>query len=129
MGRRRKEKAERSAKVAELLEDVRGYIDKASPPIVHEFAHLHGITGKELRALADSELNEGRPELDRMLTWLREAKEISIEKGALDGTFKTTAAVFSLKALGWTVSGGDEDDGGGDAPGIVLLGDPDLSEG
>ena len=112
---------EGTGRVSALLEDLDDYIRDADPPILTEYAHQHGLTGEELKALADTELEAGRPALSRSLKRLLEAKAIKLERGALSGAYKTTAAVFSLKQLGWT--GEESDSGDGEGQGVILLGE------
>ena len=42
-------------KASDLVKDVDSYIKKANPPILAEFAHLHGITRQYLYELAKKE--------------------------------------------------------------------------
>lgn len=84
-----------------LIDDADAYIASADPPILAEYAHLHGITRCYLYQLAESEKNAGRPELSNTIKKISEAKEFVLEKNALNGKYNSTMAVFSLKQLGW----------------------------
>ena len=82
--------------IDDLINDVDAYIKKAEPPIVAEYAHLHGITRQRLYQLA-----EEHKELFDTIKRISEAKEIKLEKNALNGKYQHTMAIFSLKQLGW----------------------------
>lgn len=82
--------------IEDLINDVDDYIEKAEPPIVAEYAHLHGITRCYLYQLA-----ENNPDLSNTIKRISEAKEIKLEKNALNGKYQHTMAIFSLKQLGW----------------------------
>lgn len=84
-----------------LIDDADAYIASADPPILAEYAHLHGITRCYLYQLAEAEKNAGRPELSNTIKKISEAKEFILEKNALNGKYNSTMAVFSLKQLGW----------------------------
>ena len=84
-----------------LIDDADAYIASADPPILAEYAHLHGITRCYLYQLAEAEKNAGRPELSNTIKKISEAKEYILEKNALNGKYNATMSVFSLKQLGW----------------------------
>lgn len=84
-----------------LLDDLDDYIAKAEPPILAEYAHLHGITRQYLYELAEREKSIGNPQLSDAIKKLSEAKEIKLERNGLNGTYNSTLSVFSLKQLGW----------------------------
>lgn len=79
-----------------LIDDVEKYIEEAEPPIVAEYAHLHGITRCYLYQLA-----EKNPDISNTIKRISEAKEVKLEKNALNGKYQHTMAIFSLKQLGW----------------------------
>lgn len=82
--------------IDDLINDVDEYIETAEPPIVAEYAHMHGITRHYLYMLADK-----HPELLNTLKKITEAKEIKLEKNGMNGKYNSTMAIFSLKQLGW----------------------------
>lgn len=84
-----------------LIDDADDYIASAEPPILAEYAHLHGITRCYLYQLAEAEKNAGRPELSNTIKKISEAKEVKLERNGLNGTYNSTMSVFSLKQLGW----------------------------
>ena len=84
-----------------LIDDADEYIATADPPILAEYAHLHGITRQYLYELADRERSEGRPALSDTIKRLSEAKEAILERKGLKGEYNSTMSVFSLKQLGW----------------------------
>lgn len=84
-----------------LIDDADAYIASAEPPILAEYAHLHGITRCYLYQLAEAEKNAGRPELSNTIKKISEAKEVKLERNGLNGTYNSTMSVFSLKQLGW----------------------------
>lgn len=88
-------------KVKDLIADVEPYIAVADPPILAEFAHLHGITRQYLYELAEKEKKTGKRNLSDAIKKISEAKEIKLEQKALSGDYNSTMAVFSLKQLGW----------------------------
>lgn len=79
-----------------LINDADAYIESANPPILAEYAHLHGITRQYLYELAN-----GNKDLSDTIKKISEAKEIKLEKNALNGIYQHTMAIFSLKQLGW----------------------------
>jgi len=87
--------------IKKLIGDVDGYIKKANPPILAEFAHKHGITRQYLYELAETEAHKGHRELSDAIKRISEAKEITLEKKALNGEYAQNIAIFSLKQLGW----------------------------
>lgn len=91
----------RKVNVKDLIADLDDYIATADPPIVAEYAHIHGITRQRLYQLADEEKNKGRPALFDALKKLSEAKEIALERGGLTEKYHPSVAIFSLKQLGW----------------------------
>lgn len=95
MGRQRK------VKIEDLVKDADEYIRTASPPILAEYAHMHGITREHLYHLADIAKRDGDESLYHTIKRISEAKEINLEKGALSGEYPPTMAIFSLKQLGW----------------------------
>ena len=82
--------------IKDLINDADKYIEEADPPILAEYAHLHGITRCYLYQLA-----EGNKELSNAIKKISEAKEVKLEKNALNGKYQPTMAIFSLKQLGW----------------------------
>lgn len=82
--------------IEELINDVEDYIEGAEPPIVAEYAHLHGITRQYLYELANK-----HPELNDTIKRISEAKEVKLEKNGMNGKYNSTMAIFSLKQLGW----------------------------
>lgn len=82
--------------IEDLINDAEKYIKTADPPIIAEYAHLHGITRCYLYQLAES-----NPDLSNTIKMISEAKEIKLEKNALIGRYQHTMAIFSLKQLGW----------------------------
>lgn len=104
----------RKVNVKDLLADLDDYIATADPPIVAEYAHLHGITRQRLYQLANEEKDKGRPALFDAIKKLSEAKEIALERGGLSEHFHPSVAIFSLKQLGWR-DRQDASDGAGGA--------------
>lgn len=86
----------------DLLNDLDGYIASATPPIVAEYAHLHGITRQRLYSLADEKKAAGDSRLFDAIRKLSESKEIALERGGLTGKYAANMAIFSLKQLGWS---------------------------
>lgn len=84
-----------------LIDDADDYIASAEPPILAEYAHLHGITRQYLYELAEREKNAGNPQLSDTIKKISEAKEVKLERNGLNGTYNSTMSVFSLKQLGW----------------------------
>ena len=84
-----------------IVSDADDYIAKADPPIVAEYAHMHGITRQYLYELADREKSNGNSEISDTIKKISEAKEIILERKGLSGDYNATMSVFSLKQLGW----------------------------
>lgn len=82
--------------IDDLIRGADEYIEKAEPPIIAEYAHLHGITRCYLYQLA-----ENNSDLSNTIKKISEAKEVKLEKNALNGKYQPTMAIFSLKQLGW----------------------------
>ncbi|MBQ3691696.1 MAG: hypothetical protein II931_00010 [Clostridia bacterium] len=97
-------------KVKDLINGVDEYIENANPPIVAEYAHLHGITRSYLYQLADREEKKGNNGLSNAIKKISEAKEIRLEQGGLSGEYKPNMAIFSLKQLGWRDEPAEADD-------------------
>jgi hypothetical protein len=85
-----------------LIGDIDSYIERADPPIIAEYAHLHGITRQRLYQLADEKKAAGDDRLFDGIKKLSEAKEIKLEKNGLSGDYAANVAIFSLKQLGWS---------------------------
>lgn len=85
-----------------LIGDIDSYIESADPPIIAEYAHLHGITRQRLYQLADEKKAAGDDRLFDAIKKLSEAKEIKLEKNGLSGDYAANVAIFSLKQLGWS---------------------------
>lgn len=85
-----------------LIADIDSYIERADPPIIAEYAHLHGITRQRLYQLADEKKAVGDMRLFDGIKKLSEAKEIKLEKNGLSGDYAANVAIFSLKQLGWS---------------------------
>ena len=94
--------AKRKVRAKDLVNDADAYIENADPPILAEYAHIHGITRQYLYQLADIEKKKGHPELSDTLKKISEAKEIKLEKKGLSGEYAPNVAIFSLKQLGWS---------------------------
>lgn len=94
--------AKRKVRAKDLINDADEYIRTADPPILAEYAHIHGITRQYLYQLADIEKKNGKPELSDTLKKISEAKEIKLEKKGLSGEYAPNVAIFSLKQLGWS---------------------------
>ena len=84
-----------------LISDADEYIKTANPPILAEYAHMHGITRQYLYQLADIKNQAGDHRLSDTIKKISEAKEIILERKTLTGEYNSTMAVFSLKQLGW----------------------------
>ena len=97
-------------KVKDLINDVDDYIAHSDPPIVAEYAHLHGITRSYLYQLAAAEEKKGNNGLSNAIKKISEAKEIRLEQGGLTGEYKPNMAIFSLKQLGWRDEVTEQDD-------------------
>ena len=85
----------------DLINDADEYIKTANPPILAEYAHMHGITRCYLYQLADRKSQAGDNRLANTIKRISEAKEVILEKKTLTGEYNSTMAVFSLKQLGW----------------------------
>ena len=88
--------------VEELLDDVEGYLLTADPPIIKEFAILHGISRQRLYKIAEECAAVGDMRLKEAMQLIIDSKEVMLEKKGLTGEYTSTMAVFSLKQLGWT---------------------------
>ena len=84
-----------------LINDADEYIETAEPPILAEYAHIHGITRQYLYELAKREEANGNPLLSDTIKKISEGKEVKLEKKALSGDYNSSMAIFSLKQLGW----------------------------
>lgn len=84
-----------------LVSDADDYIANADPPILAEYAHMHGITRQYLYELADREKSNGNSKISDTIKKISEAKEIILERKGLSGDYNATMSVFSLKQLGW----------------------------
>ena len=91
--------------IEDLINDAEEYIATADPPILAEYAHLHGITRQYLYELAskDSKLSD-------TIKMISEAKEVILERKGLSGDYTASMAIFSLKQLGWKDSNDTVDD-------------------
>ena len=94
--------ATKKVTVEELLDDVDGYLLTADPPIVKEFALLHGISRQRLYQIADECAAKGDYRLKEEMQRMIDAKEVMLEKKGLTGEYASTMAIFSLKQLGWS---------------------------
>ena len=92
-------------KIEDLINDADEYIATADPPIVAEYAHLHGITRQYLYELAGKDKN-----LSDTIKKISESKEVVLEKKGLSGEYTASVAIFSLKQLGWKDSNDTVDD-------------------
>jgi len=79
-------------RLQEIAAQLEKYIEETELPIVAEFAYKNNIRRDELYQ---------HPELDNALKKLINKKETALEKGAIDGTYNASMAIFSLKQLGW----------------------------
>ena len=82
--------------IEDLISDAEAYIQSAKPPIIAEYAHLHGITRQRLYQLADKDNR-----IFDVIKRISEAKEVDLEKGGLSGKYNASIVIFSLKQLGW----------------------------
>lgn len=82
--------------INDLINDADEYIEKANPPILAEYAHMHNITRQYLYELAN-----GNQDLSDTIKKISEAKEVKLERNALLGIYQPSMAIFSLKQLGW----------------------------
>ena len=82
--------------IEDLINDASEYIATADPPILAEYAHIHGITRQYLYELANS-----NKELSDTIKTISEAKEVVLERKGLSGEYTASMAIFSLKQLGW----------------------------
>lgn len=90
VGRPRKYSAKQIKEISQKLEE---YIETAEIPIVAEFAYKNNILRE---ALYDY------PEFSTLLKKLIAKKETVLEKGMLSGDLVPSAAIFSLKQVGWS---------------------------
>lgn len=88
--------------VEELLDDVDGYLLTADPPIVKEFALLHGISRQRLYQIADECEAKGDFRLKEEMQRISDSKEVMLEKKGLTGEYASPMAIFSLKQMGWS---------------------------
>ena len=82
--------------IEDLINDADDYIKTANPPILAEYAHIHGITRQYLYEIAKKD-----ERLSDTIKRISEAKEAMLEKKALNGDYNSSMAIFSLKQLGW----------------------------
>lgn len=82
--------------IEDLINDADNYIESAEPPILAEYAHIHGITRQYLYELASK-----NPDLSDTIKKISEAKEIKLERNGLLGVYSPSVTIFSLKQLGW----------------------------
>ena len=94
----------------DLINDVDEYIQSANPPIVAEYAIMHGITRQYLYELAKKEEGEGDSRLSDTIKKIVDSKAIMLERNGLLGKYQPTMAIFSLKQLGWKDKPDIEDD-------------------
>ena len=105
-----------------LLADLEGYLHDADPPILTEYANLHHLTKQQLLEAATRE-----PALAEALQKLNDAREIRLEKGGLNGSYKTTMVAFCLKEMGWGQKEHARDaEETEDEAGVILL--PEVTE-
>jgi hypothetical protein len=97
-------------KVKDLIDDADEYIKTADPPIVAEYAIMHGITRQYLYELAKREEGEGRTALSDTIKKISDSKAIMLERKALLGEYSSSMAIFSLKQLGWKDKPDDQED-------------------
>jgi ABC-type xylose transport system substrate-binding protein len=90
VGRPRKYSAKQIKEISQKLEE---YIETAEIPIVAEFAYKNNIVREELYKY---------DEFSTLLKKLIAKKETVLEKGMLSGDLVTSAAIFSLKQVGWS---------------------------
>ena len=83
-----------------LISDADEYIKTANPPILAEYAHMHGITRQYLYQLADIKNQAGDHRLSDTIKKISEAKEIILERKTLTGEYNSTMAVFLSQAVG-----------------------------
>lgn len=76
-----------------ILRALEAYIDEEEVPIVAEFCSRNKIKRTTLLSW---------PESADLVEMSKLKKEAALESGALSGQLNTTAAIFSLKQLGWT---------------------------
>lgn len=96
--------------IDDLIADADDYIQSANPPIVAEYAIMHGITRQYLYELAKKEDNEGRHDLSDTIKKITDSKAILLERNALLGKYNPTMAIFSLKQIGWKDKPDDSED-------------------
>ena len=96
--------------IEDLINDVDEYIQSANPPIVAEYAIMHGITRQYLYELAKKKESEGDPALSDTIKKITDSKAIMIERNALLGKYNASMAIFSLKQLGWKDKPDDSED-------------------
>ena len=96
--------------IEDLISDVDEYIQSANPPIVAEYAIMHGITRQYLYELAKKKEDEGDPALSDTIKKIVDSKAIMLERNGLLGKYQPTMAIFSLKQLGWKDKPDIEDD-------------------
>jgi len=80
-------------RVKELLALLRKYIDNTEIPIIAEFAYTNGVLRETLYDY---------PEFSTLLKELIAKKETVLERGMLKGDYVPSAAIFSLKQVGWS---------------------------
>jgi len=96
--------------IEDLINDVDEYIQSANPPIVAEYAIMHGITRQYLYELAKKEEGEGDSRLSDTIKKISDSKAIMLERNALLGKYNSRMAIFSLKQLGWKDNPDAQDD-------------------
>ncbi len=80
------------ARIAELVEKLKQYIEETEIPIIAEFAALNGLY---------KQFFYDHEEFSDLIKIAISKKEAALERGALSGTLNPTMAVFSLKQMGW----------------------------
>ncbi len=104
VGRPRKYSAKRVKEICKALEE---YIENTEIPIVAEFAYKNDIVREELYKYE---------EFGTLLKKLIAKKETVLEKGMLSGDLVPSAAIFSLKQVGWSDKQQTEITGKGGGP-------------
>jgi hypothetical protein len=79
--------------IDEMVKKFSDYINGNDIPIVAEFAYLNDI---------DRQYIYDHKEFSSLLKKCIAKKESSLEKGALNGQYVPSVAIFSLKQLGWS---------------------------
>lgn len=92
-------KREQKYKISFIVKTINEYVDNAKYPDIISLQEICSIMGWSYKYLQNIRLQNEDVKLaiERLTT----KKAYILEKGMLEGAFSPTAAIFSLKQLGW----------------------------